>query len=206
MRLLQRDYEANAFDGEYYSDYYARQGKNYFYTKLKPLADLKTLAQEDYTDWDHTETFVTEIGIGECAGVVIDLVATTLTEAQDKISWAKEALEDGRWADAIYHGYNVLITGAKGGLMMKDINTNTQHGIVSDFDKNFLGEDGFHAQEGDFKTLVFSINKNEPSEEFAQAFIGQAESFIAKIKDFRERQIELNGLPELQELAIAKDS
>lgn len=206
LRLLLRDYEANAFDGEYYSDYYARQGKSYFYAFLKPLADLKTLSQEDYTDWDHTEQFVTEIGIGECAGVVIDLVATTLTEATDKLSWANEALAENRWADAIYHAYNVLITGAKGGLMMKDINTNTQHGIVSDFDKNFLNEDGFHTQEGDFKTLVFSINKNEPSEEFAQSFIAKAESFVDSVRAFRKRQIELNGLPELQELVIAKDS
>ncbi|GAB3336101.1 nitrite/sulfite reductase [Larkinella ripae] len=206
LRLLLRDYEANAFDGEYYSDYYARQGKNYFYSFLKPLADLKTLSQEDYTDWDHTEQFVTEIGIGECAGVMIDLVATTLTEGTDKLSWASEAYADGRWADAIYHAYNVLITGAKGGLMMKDINTNTQHGIVSDFDKNFLGEAGFHTQEGEFKTLVFSINKSEPSAEFAQSFIARAASFLDSVRAYRERQIEQDGLPELQELVIAKDS
>ncbi|MGA0555047.1 nitrite reductase [Larkinella sp. VNQ87] len=205
MRTLLRDYEANAFDGEYYSDYYARQGKNYFYTLLKPLADLKTLSQEDYTDWDHTEQFVTEIGIGECAGVMIDLVATTLTEAGEKLVWAKEAFAENRWADSIYHAYNVLITGAKGGLMMKDINTNTQHGIVSDFDKNFIGE-GFHTEEGEFKALVFSINKNEPTEEFAQSFIAQAEAFLANVQTYRNQQIEQEGLPELRELVIAKDS
>ncbi|GAB3270193.1 nitrite/sulfite reductase [Larkinella harenae] len=205
LRMLLQDYEANAFDGEYYSDYYARQGKNYFYTFLKPLADLKTLSQDDYTDWDHTEQFVTEIGIGECAGVMIDLVATTLSEAAEKLSWSKEAFSESRWADAIYHAYNVLITGAKGSLMMKDINTNTQHGIVSDFDKNFVGE-GFHEQEGDFKALAFSINKNEPTEEFAQSFIAQAEAFIERVKAYREQQIQQDGLPELRELVIAKDS
>jgi sulfite reductase (ferredoxin) len=206
LRILLRDYEANGFEGEYYSDYYARQGKNYFYTLLKPLADLKTLSQEDYTDWDHTEQFVTEIGIGECASIMIDLVATTLTEAAEKLGWANEALNENRWADAVYHAYNVFITGAKGSLMTKEINTNTQHGIVSDFDKNFIGEEGFHNQEGDFKALVFSINKNEPTEEFAKAFIAKAESFIENVKAYRERQIELDGLPELRELVIAKDS
>ncbi|RRB06490.1 nitrite/sulfite reductase [Larkinella rosea] len=205
LRLLLNDYDANAFDGEYYSDYYARKGKNYFYTLLKPLADLKTLAQEDYTDWDHTEQFVTEIGIGECASVMIDLVATVLTEAHEKLGWAREAFNEGRWADAIYHTYNVWIVGAKGCLMMKDINTNTQHGIVSDFDKNFVGE-GFHEQEGDFKAVVFSINKNEPTEAFAQSFMAQAASFIEKFRIYRERQIELEGLPALRELVSAKDS
>ena len=139
LRYLLRDFEANAFDGEYYSDYYARQGKNYFYQLLKPLADLKTLVDSDYIDWDHTEQYVTEVGIGECASVLIDLVATTLTEAAEKLGWAQEALAEGRWSDALYHAYNVYITGARAALMSRDIPTNTQHGIVSDFDKTFAG-------------------------------------------------------------------
>ncbi|WP_234734622.1 nitrite/sulfite reductase [Tellurirhabdus bombi] len=206
LRVLLNDYDTNAFEGEYYSDYYARQGKNYFYTLLKPLADLKTLTQDDFIDWDHTEQFVTEIGVGECAGVMIDLVATTLTEAEEKINWAWEAQADSRWADAIYHAYNVVITSAKAALMTKEVPTNTQHGIVSDFDKNFLNEPGFHTEEGAFKTLVFSINKNEPSESFAQQFTELANAFLIQVKAYRQQQIALVGLPDLQELSMAKDS
>ncbi|CCH53032.1 Sulfite reductase (ferredoxin) [Fibrisoma limi BUZ 3] len=206
LRLLLRDYEANAFDGEYYSDYYARQGKNYFYTLLKPLADLKTVVDSDYIDWDHTEQFVTEVGVGECASVILDLVATTLTEAQEKLNWSNEALAESRWADAIYHAYNTFITGAKAALMSRDVPTNTQHGIVSDFDKHFVGESGFHEAEGDFKTRVFSINKQEPSEAFARQFIADAIEFLTNVQAYRERQIELEGAPELQELTQAQDS
>lgn len=206
MRLLLRDYDTNAFDGEYYSDYYARQGKNYFYQLLKPLADLKTVQDSDYIDWDHSEQYVTEVGVGECAGVMIDLVATTLDEAADKINWAREAIETERWSDAIYHAYSVFITGAKAGLMSKDIPTNTQHGIVSDFDKHFAGEDGFHAEEGTFKQLVFSINKNEPTAAFAQDFLAEAENFLTALKTYRERQILLDGMPALQEVTQAQDS
>ncbi|WP_338876883.1 nitrite/sulfite reductase [Spirosoma sp. SC4-14] len=206
LRVLLRDYETNGFDGEYYSDYYARQGKNYFYQLLKPLADLKTLVDSDYIDWDHTERYVTEVGIGECASVLIDLVATTLTEASEKLGWAREALEESRWADALYHAYNVFITGAKAGLMSRDVPTNTQHGIVNDFDKTFLGETDFHQTEGEFKALVFSINKEEPSEAFARRFVAQADAFLQAVQAFRETQIELEGLPELQELTQAQDS
>jgi sulfite reductase (ferredoxin) len=216
LRFLLRDYETNGFDGEYYSDYYARQGKNYFYQLLKPLADLKTLVDTDYIDWDHTEQYVTEVGIGECASVLIDLVATTLTEAEEKLSWAQEALAGERWADAIYHAYNTFITGARAGLMSRDVPTNTQHGIVSDFDRVFAGEstpgesrDGFsfHQQEGDFKALVFSINKNEPTEAFARQFLTETEAFLGAVQAFRADQIEREGFfPELQELVQAKDS
>ncbi len=206
LRALFQDFEANAFDGEYYSDYYARQGKNYFYQLLKPLADLKSVTEQDYIDWDHTEPFVTEVGVGECAGVMIDLVATTLIEATEKLQWASEALEEGRFSDAIYHAYNTLITGAKAALMTKDVATNTQHGIVSDFDKHFIGETGFHSAEGEFKTLAFSINKNEPSEAFAQQLIEKAGQFLTAVNAYRDHQIMLEGSPALQELIQAQDS
>ncbi|WP_020598626.1 nitrite/sulfite reductase [Spirosoma panaciterrae] len=206
LRLLLQDYDTNAFEGEYFSDYYARQGKNYFYQLLKPLADLKTLVDSDYIDWDHTEQYVTEVGIGECASVLIDLVATTLSEASEKLGWAREALAENRWADALYHGYNVFITGAKAALMSRDVATNTQHGIVSDFDKTFVGEPDFHQADGEFKALVFSINKQEPSEAFANRFIAQAEAFLQAIQTYRETQIELEGAPELQALTQAQDS
>ncbi|GAA4451574.1 nitrite/sulfite reductase [Nibrella saemangeumensis] len=206
LRLLLNDYEANAYEGEYYSDYYGRQGKNYFYQLLKPLADLKTLQNSDYIDWDHTEQFVTEVGVGECAGVMIDLVATTLYEADEKLNWAFDTLAGRNWADAIYHAYNTFITGAKAALMTKDVPTNTQHGIVSDFDKHFAGEAGFHLTEGEFKTVVFSINKNEPEEVYAREFVGLAASFLESVKAYREQQLLLEGVPHLQELTQAHDS
>jgi sulfite reductase (ferredoxin) len=206
LRLLFQDYEANALDGEYYNDYYGRQGKNYFYTLLKPLADLKTVQDSDYVDWDHTERYVTEVGIGECAGVLIDLVATTLDEAAEKLDWANEALAESRWADAIYHAYNVLITAAKAALMSRDVPTNTHHGIVSDFDREFAASNPFHEAEGQFKALVFSINKNEPSADFAAAFVPKAAAFLRGVQAYRAEQIAREGQPELHELVQAQDS
>lgn len=206
LRVLFGDYEANSIDGEYYNDYYNRQGKNYFYTLLKPLADLKTLQNSDYIDWDHTDAYVTEVGVGECAGVMIDLVATTLDEAAEKLIWSTEALSDNRWSDALYHAYNVLITGAKAMLMGNGINTNTHHGIVTDFDREFTGGDGFHQAEGGFKSLVYSINKREPSEAFAREFIAEATTFLAAAQAHRQEQIARDGVPELQELTQAQDS
>ncbi|CCH00651.1 Sulfite reductase (ferredoxin) [Fibrella aestuarina BUZ 2] len=206
LRLLFQDYETNALDGEYYNDYYGRKGKNYFYTLLKPLADLKTVQDSDYVDWDHTEPFVTEVGVGECAGVMIDLVATTLDEAGEKLVWADEALAESRWADAIYHAYNVLITGAKAALMTRDVNTNTHHGIVTDFDREFAAYDGFHEAEGQFKALAYSINKNEPSAQFAQSFVPKAAAFLKSVQAYRAEQIARDGQPELQELTQAQDS
>lgn len=215
LRYLFNDFEANAFDGEYYNQYYARQTKNYFYQLLKPLADLTTLQESDYRDWDHDELFKTEVGVGECASVLVDLVGTTIIEATEKLNLAKENFESGVWADAIYHAYNVLITGAKGLLMTKEVNTNTQYGIVNDFDQHF-GKDfqydipaefsAFESAETPFKALAFSINKFEPTPEFASYYLSTAESFLAFVQNSREAQLMETGAPVLQELSFGKDS
>ena len=76
LKLVLNDYETNGFEGEYFNDYYDRQGEKYFYSLLKPLADLTTLGDTDFVDWGRDEIFQTEIGVGECASVIIDLVAT----------------------------------------------------------------------------------------------------------------------------------
>jgi len=215
LRTLFSDFEANAFDGEYFNQYYTRQTKNYFFQLLKPIADLSTLQEDDYRDWDHEELFKTEIGVGECASVLVDLVATTITEGQEKLNLAKENFESGVWADAIYHAYNVLITGAKGLLMTKDVNTNTQYGIINDFESNFGKEFKYEipaeyilpdSEETPFRSLAFSINKFEPTEEFATYFVSTAEKFLNFVRNTRGAQLMETGEPVLQELSFGKDS
>jgi len=205
LRLLLQDYEANAFEGEYYNDYFLRQGNKYFYALLKPLADLTTATANDYIDWDHEEPFQTEVGVGECASVLVDLVGTTLIEAQDKLAWAAETLESGIWADAVYHSYNVFVTGAKAMLVSKGVPTNTQYGIIRDFDEHFGAEFG-HLTEGGFKELVFSINKNEPTEAFASSFVSAANQFLVKVTEVRQAQLEEVEEPALALVEFGKDS
>ncbi len=202
LRFLLTDYETNALEDEYYNDYYARQGKNYFYQLLKPLADLTTLQQDDYIDWDSTDKYATAIGVGECAGVMIDLVATTLDEANEKLDRALATLADNP-ADAVYHAYSVFITGAKAMLLSIEVPTNTQYGIINDFDKHFFGQ--YHTAEGDFKAQVLAINKNEPSAAFANKFVNDAQIFLNKILSIRALQL-VDGQTKLQELVTAQDS
>jgi sulfite reductase (ferredoxin) len=206
LRTLLNDYETNAFEGEYYNDYFLRQGNKYFYSMLKPLADLTTVVSSDYVDWDHEEPFQTEVGVGECASVLIDLVATTIIEANDKLGWANENLEKEIWADAIYHAYNVFVTGAKALLVSKGVATNTQYGIVKDFDEHFGAEFSDLSEGVSFKELVFSINKNEPTQEFAEGFVAKAAHFIGKVNQIRQQQLECEGEPELALVEFGKDS
>ena len=188
LREVLNDYTAKAGEGETYHAYYDRQGKDYFYQLLKPLADLTTLTEDEFVDWGHQETFATAIGVGECAGVVIDLVATLLYESDEKLGWANEAFAGGRWADAIYHSYNTFVSAAKALLLDKNINSSTQAGIIREFDTNYVATREI-AMETSFNDLVLQINQNEPAETFAAGYLKQATTFLETVKAKREQLI-----------------
>jgi len=187
MRYVINDFQANKLENERFNEYFDRNGKDYFYQLLKPLADLTNLTPDDFIDWGHQEQFSTAIGVGECAGVMIDLVATLLYEADEKLEWAGEALEDKRFADAIYYGYSAYISTAKALLLDKDVKCNTQSGIIQDFDTNFVSE-GIFEFSPDFKTEVLQINQQEPGEEFANQYIGKALLFLQQATTYRQQQ------------------
>jgi len=185
LRMVLDDYKTNSIENEVFHNYYDRQGKDYFYQMLKPLADLTTLTDEDFVDWGHVESYEKAIGVGECAGVVIDLVATLLYESDEKLEWANESFAAGAWADAIYHSYNVFINSAKALLLDKGINSSTQVGIIREFDTQYVATGEIELSTS-FNDLILQINQNEPSEEFATAYKAAANSFLETVKAKRE--------------------
>ncbi|QJD96779.1 HEPN domain-containing protein [Mucilaginibacter robiniae] len=185
LRYVLDDYRPQAEQYGNFHAYYDAKGKDYFYQLLKPLADLTNLTEEEFVDWGHEETFATAIGVGECAGVMIDLVATLLYEADEKIGWAKEAYQQSRWADAIYHSYNTFISAAKALLLDKNVNSSTQIGIMKEFDTHFIATGLVHLPDT-FNNWVTRLNQNEPSEAFATAYMQDAEGFLIEMKAKRE--------------------
>ena len=186
LRTLFNDLEKNAKQGEYFNSYYDRQGKDYFYQLLKPLGDNSTLKDSDYFDWGSEEKFATAIGVGECAGVIIDLVATLFFEAEEKIAWSAEAFENEQFGDSIYYTYASFISSAKALLLDKQVHVNTHHTLINDFDKHFV-ESQLIELPLSFRELVLQINQSEPSKEFAEIYFSQAQSFLNQVKTYREK-------------------
>ena len=102
LRRVLNDFEANA-NGKPFVTYYKEKGEKYFYNFLNDLQDVSSLTQEDFIDWGEEGKYVKEIGVGECAGVVIDLIATLFLESQEKIENAREAFENEVYSGAIYY-------------------------------------------------------------------------------------------------------
>ena len=187
LRYILNDFDANG-KGTSFLNYYEEKGEKYFYEILKPLANITNLTEADFVDWGNADNYVKAVGVGECAGVVIDLVATLLLEAKDKLTFAQEAFHDKKWSDAIYHAYSGFVNGAKALLLSENQKTNHQAGIIDLFDTVFV-ETNKIAFETTFKELVFQINKNEPTEAFAKKYIAQAISFFDTIEAFRAKEL-----------------
>ncbi|OUD37327.1 HEPN domain-containing protein [Flavobacterium sp. FPG59] len=187
LRLILNDFEANA-NGQSFLDYYDAQGEKYFYEFLKPLADVTNLTEADFIDWGNADNYVKAVGVGECAGVVIDLVATLLFEAKEKLTFAQEAFEDAKWSDAIYLAYAGFVNGAKALLLAENQKTNHQAGIIDLFDTVFVATNTIQLQSS-LRELVYQINQNEPSAEFAKKYIQDAIVFFDAIEAYRNKDL-----------------
>jgi sulfite reductase (ferredoxin) len=184
LRRILNDFE-NA-NGLSFVDYYSQQGKKYFYDLLKDLSNVDNLTQDDFIDWGNEEKYEKAIGIGECAGVVIDLVATLFLESEEKIAKAKEELQNEIFSNAIYHAYSSMINSAKAILLADSVNTNTQAKIISDFQEQYVAT-GKVELGVSFEDLVYQIRAYAPTKEFATNFISNALQFLNELKTYREK-------------------
>ena len=188
LRFLLNDIEENQQEKETFLDYYDRQGKTYFYDLLKELSDTSDLKPSDFIDWGHNENYVKAIGVGECAGVVIDLIATLLFESEEKITDAENALKEDQYSDSIYYSYTSLVNTAKALLIAENIKTNTQAGIITDFQENFVATHKIEI-EGSFEELVYQIKNENPTKTFAENYVLDARSFYKKVDSFRKQEV-----------------
>jgi sulfite reductase (ferredoxin) len=188
LRMLLNDFSQNA-NGLDFLSYYDQKGQIYFYELLKELGDVATVTQADSIDWGHQEAYEVAVGVGECAGAMIDLVATLLLESLEKLDSGQEALEQGRWSDSIYHHYAGLINAAKALLLTEDISTNSYANIIAQFDETFIATGKINLN-ATFADIVYQINKFEPTEEFANAYAKQAGEVYNLLKTYREEEVE----------------
>ena len=127
------------------------------------------------------------IGVGECAGVAVDLVLTLISEGEEKLTFSDENLELGNYSDSIYQAYAASINAAKALLLTAKAKTNSHASIIEGFDGHFAQ---FEASFGiTFQDAINKINQNEPSEAFASAYIAQAKAITKWVKETREEQL-----------------
>jgi sulfite reductase (ferredoxin) len=162
-------------DNQPFHKFYESKGNHYFYELLKPLADTANLKAADYIDWGNETKFVRSIGVGECAGVVVDLKKAILLEINEKIERAKQTLANKKFNDSVYFIYSAFIQLGKYLLIEKGKQYNSQINILETVDT--LNVFNFS-----YKKLVLKINKEEASEKFAQTYLKELFDIIKTLK------------------------
>ena len=183
LRRILNDFEANA-NGQAFIEYYKEKGEKYFYHFLNDLQEVSNLTQEDFIDWGEEEKYLKQIGIGECAGVVIDLIATLFLESEEKIENANQAFGNGVYSGAIYYAYQSLVNTAKAMLLADKKKTNTHASIISQFDEVFVTSKKIDIGIS-FSELIYQINKYAPTKEFAEIYIKNSTKFLQKVRAYR---------------------
>lgn len=185
LRALLDDYLENA-DGELFNEYYDHQGNKYFYNLLKPLADTQEMQDAEFVDWGSEARFQTAIGVGECAGVVIDLVATLFYDVEEKLEKAAIAISEKAWADAIYHSYSAGVIAAKVYLLKQNIRCNTHQGIINDFDAQESVWQSLGG--GSFSSLILQIKSEPATDTFSINYLRQINAFVEEVKEVIKQQ------------------
>ena len=187
VRAILDHYQTNANEGEYFNHYYERiGGKKLFYTLLKPLAETESLVDTDLMDWGQDHLYKQAIGVGECAGVILDMVGTIINDAKEKLQNAKESVSAGHFADGIYYAYATFVVAAKAILLTEDIACNTHKKIISDFQEQIV-DTGKIKLPYNYQEKALSINKQEPSESFAKNLLVEAEDFLNLVVNYNEQ-------------------
>lgn len=192
FKAILNDFAENSLEGECYNKYYRRQTaaeKMYFFNMLKPYTVFTEIPDDFLIDWGTNEEYVKAVGVGECAGVVLDLVGTLILDAKEKFAKAEKSMADGDWASAIYHSYNTFVVGAKAILTGEGVACNTQAVILQDFDTHLVEKGYIEFGGKSFEEVVTQLDVTEPSQEFVNSYYAQAKTFADQLTDLRTAQV-----------------
>ena len=187
LRRILNDYEQFS-ENQKFEDYYIEKGEKYFYELLTDLSSVENLTQDEFIDWGTEEIYKKAIGVGECAGVLIDLVATLFLESEEKINDADIAFSNKVYSSAIYYAYSSMVNSAKAILISENITTNSQAGIIAQFDELIVETKKLNLNIS-FSDVVYQIKTHAPTKKFAEAYIKNAKDFLAVVKVFRAQEI-----------------
>lgn len=192
ISLIIEDYLANKTESDYFIFYAKNKDKKHYYDLLKPLANVDDITQEDLVDWGEDAKYVQEIGVGECAGVMVDMVSTILLEGKEKLNLAQVAFDTEAYTDAVYQAYNAYVIGAKAMLLSDDVACNTQIKILEDFDTHFVSKGTISIPGGNFQEHVLTMKNTATDRNFASSYIAEAQYFFEQIAKVKSASNDLN--------------
>lgn len=181
------DFKLHQSEYSSFNDYYWSKGKRYFYDLLKPFGLITTIEENEFIDWGQSQNFQRAVGVGECAGVVIDLVSTLFLEVEEKLEAAKESLDNHQFADSVYFSYSAMINASKA-LLLSEGQESNSHKNISDTFKEYFINSGLIELGEDYENLVYQIKEKPATHEFAKSYWLDAKDFYQTTQQYPSKK------------------
>lgn len=168
LSILLHDFNNNAYQGEYFNDYYCRRGKTYF---IQILLDVsRVLNKENGVDWNSESNF--EIHRPLKMEGNDDLTQTLNLQIREKQEIINQCVKLGALEDALFHSYMVFVRVAKIKLLSDDIQCGTQMKILEEFENKY--QNILPKEIIGYKNYAISYKNMKPSSIEATGFISNA--------------------------------
>lgn len=173
-------YEKEKEGAETFSEFIRRLGKARVKEELAELATLPTYedAPEYYKDnrqpWEYTKS----VGVGECAGEVVDQ-AEFMLEAADRLNFeATLLLDDGKFTDAAVKSLEAQHSAADGILSTRGLLKSDKYDTVEQFKKHFYETGQFWKPFADNYLRAAGENGSQVDPDRARKRVEEATLFI----------------------------
>jgi sulfite reductase (ferredoxin) len=180
IRKLSSMYTREKQEGESFRDFTERLGKVRLKEELTEFGALPTYGDNSavYKDnrqpWDYQKS----VGVGECAGEVVDQAEFMLEEA-DRLNFeATLALDQGRWDEAASKSFEASRRAADGLVSTKGLLVSDGYDTVEEFRKHFYETDRFWKPFAENFFRVAAENGSAVTAERARQRVEEATLFI----------------------------
>ncbi len=173
--------------GESFQAFVARIGKKELKTLIDGFAKVPAYSEDRslYSDWrDPREFTISDMGVGECAGEVVELIDFDLQAAEAMAFEAQLALEAGDFRSADQTAYRAMLKAAWALVRTHHYDVSEDSGeIVSEFRRRFYDTELFHDKYagGKFAQYLFHRHDGQQrqySRETAEHLVAEANLFI----------------------------
>lgn len=188
--------------GESFQQFVTRTGKKDLKALIDGFAKVPAYSEDRtlYSDWhDPREFTINDMGVGECAGEVVDLIDFDLQAAEALAFEAQLALEEGDVRTADETAYRAMLKAAWALVRTEfyDVSDNPAE-IVSEFRGRFHDTERFHDKYAGGKFAQYLFHRHEDrsrqyTREAAEHLVAEANLFIEAAHACQGRMAELRA-------------
>lgn len=180
VKRLLDEYRSRKNDGEAFSDFVARLGKEQIKSILNEYDALPSFEERPdlYVDWGHAREFSLQTGTGECAGELVELVQFMLTDADRWLYESSLHLEKEAYGQTAQLALQAMVRAADALLTTHGIQPRKPEDTLRDFQHLFVESARFYGPFAEFIGKWMAHSPSDMNEERARFALEEATLFV----------------------------